>query len=281
MTVTRFATVFALLLLAGTPAGAAPAKAPAALTRPGLPHRTVEFTAADDAPLTGWWFPARDSGAVVVVCPRREGTMADLLPIVHEFSRQDLSVFTFDYRDLGPGGPRDADSLKYVVFASRWVDDAVAASREARRLAPGRHVFLWGQDVGGAVAVAAGARDRDVADGVICESLFRSSFDQLARNGTQQIPGVNERQRALIFPPDEPISSVPRLTVPLLVFVLGKDTVVPVKETNDVTRRSRSLIDKEQLPASGHAGAEQSLGYFERIASFIRYIGSLGPPRVR
>ena len=60
------------------------------------------------------------------------GLTADLLPVVSEFASRGFTVMTFDYRDFGPAGPGEADSLVQLAFASRWVNDAEGALRYAR-----------------------------------------------------------------------------------------------------------------------------------------------------
>lgn len=238
-----------------------------------VPFEPVSFPAArDSAELSGWWFPAGDSAAVALLCSHSSGSMADLLPSVKEFHRRGFSVLTFDYRDFGPGGVGETDSLNHVVFASRWVDDTEGAMRYARRRAPGRAVLAWGHDIGGASAVAAAARDRRLVDALVVGNLFTTSQDLLYQNGTSQIPGVPERQRALVRGADEPISAVPMLHTPMLVILAGRDSQWPIEKTRPVVQRSLSRIDRWSLPDAGHEGVEATPGYYDRIANWFKGI---------
>ncbi|MFN8586772.1 MAG: alpha/beta hydrolase [Candidatus Eisenbacteria bacterium] len=278
----RWAAVVGLLLTCAAPAqavspGAKHAQDP---KRTGLPYESVTFPSTrDSVELNGWWFDQPTGAPVVVICSRGHGTMADLLPSVRELAQRGMAVLTFDYRDFGPGTPGPSDSLAQVIFASRWVNDAEGALRFARRKAPGRLVFVWGQDLGSAVAVAAASRAKSNADGVACEGLFRTAQEQIRWNGTSQDVEVQRRHRRLVDGSDEPVSSVPMLQVPLWVVYAGKDEVTPPNVTRDVTRYNLSVIERWSLPAAGHDGVELTPGYFDRLVKWIRSIAAvLAPP---
>lgn len=276
------APLLAAALLAASPAFAVTPGAEHALDpkQAGLPFEAVTFrSAADSVALSGWWFDGPAKSPVIVCCPRGRGTMADLLPSVRELVRRGFTVMTFDYRDFGPGGPGEADSLANLVFASRWVHDALGALRHARAHAAGRPVFAWGQDLGGPVAVAAASREWASVDAVAVEGLFRTSLEQVERNGTAQIPGVQRQHRLYVDARDEPVSSVPVLRVPLFVVLAGKDDVTPPEVTKRLTMRSLSIVDHWPLPAAAHDGAELTPGYFDRVAGWFKRIAVQLPPR--
>lgn len=275
-------TLIAAALLAAVPAFAVTPGRTHALdpARTGLPFEAVTFvSSADSVKLSGWWFDGPARSPVIVCCPRGRGTMADLLPSVRELVRRGFTVMTFDYRDFGPGGAGEADSLANLVFASRWVHDALGALRFAKARAGARPVFAWGQDVGGPVAVAAASREWTSVDAVAVEGMFRTSLEQVEQNGTAQIPGVQKAHRLAVEARDEPISSVPVLRVPLFVVLAGKDDVTPPDVTRRVTMRSVSIIDHWALPNAGHDGAELAPGYFDRLAGWFKRIAALLPPR--
>ncbi|MBI5168254.1 MAG: hypothetical protein HZA61_02075 [Candidatus Eisenbacteria bacterium] len=279
----RRAACVALLALATSPVFAVTPSNQHALDpkRTGLPFEAVTFhSTRDSVELEGWWFPARPGAPVVVACARGKGTMADLLPSVRELASRGFGVMTFDYRDFGPGSIGEADTLRTLIFASRWVNDAEGALHFARRRAAGALVFAWGQDLGGQVAVAAAARNRGNADGVACEGLFRTAQEQLRWNGTSSDPDAVRQHRMLVDGSDEPLSAVSMLQVPLFVVYAGKDDVTPPNVTRDITRRSLSIIDRLALPNAGHDGAELSPGYFDQLAGWMRRIATaLGAPQ--
>ncbi len=271
----RALLVLAAALLAAAPAFAVAPSSEYAIdpARTGLPFESISFpSAVDSVTLSGWWFDGPAKSPVVVFFDRGRGNMADLLPAVRDLGRRGFTVMTFDYRDFGPGGPGEADSLANLVFASRWVNDGEGALRYARARAGDRPVFAWGQDLGGPVALAAAARDWHAVDGVAVEGLFRTSLEQIEQNGTAQIPGVQRMHRLYVDPRDEPISAVPVLRVPLFVVLAGKDEVTPPDVTDRVALRSLSIIDRWKIPAAKHDGAELTPGYFDKIAAWFKFI---------
>lgn len=270
----RLATALALLGLLGvSPAFAVEPSSRYAMDpkRTGLVFEDVSFPAAtDSARIHGWWFPAAAPAPVVVLCPRGKGNMADLLPVVIEFARRGFAVLTFDYRDFGPGGSGAADSLRNVVFASRWVDDAEGAFRFARVRAKDQTVFGWGQDLGAAVAFTVTGRERRLVDGIAIEGIFRSTEEYLAILGLSQDPEVMRRHRALVRPMDEPNVVVSRAYVGLFLVLAGKDDVTPAATTLELLGTARPGPQRYFLPEAGHEGAERTPGYFDRIAEWFR-----------
>jgi pimeloyl-ACP methyl ester carboxylesterase len=239
----------------------------------GLLVHAVRFPSArDSVMLNGWWFEGPAKSSVVVLCPRGQGTMADLLPAVTEFARRGFTVMTYDLRDFGPAGPGDVDSLRDVIFASRWVDDTEGAFRYARAHADSQAVFAWGQDLGGPLAVAATARNRHPVDALVVEGLFRTAQEQILWNGTSQAPGVAYRHRQLVDVLDDPLSAVANLRVPLMVILAMKDTVTPAEVTDGVTGRSLSRIDRWRLPTAGHDDAMRVPGYFDKLAGWYKLL---------
>lgn len=239
--------------------------------RTGLPFEEITFASAGDSvKLSGWWFDGPAKAPVVVCCPRGTGTMADLLPSVRELVQRGFCVMTFDYRDFGPGGPGDTDSLRTLIFATRWVYDAQGAFAFARTRGAGRLVFAWGQDLGGPVALAVGARDARLVDAIAVEGLFRTAIEQVESNGTAPIPGVLPQHRLQVDTRDEPIATVPILHVPLLAIIAMKDDVTPPEITKRLVTQSLSRIDRWVIPGAGHDGAELTPGYFDRLAGWYK-----------
>lgn len=277
MTARRAAAALLVVFAAGAaPAARAvtPADRHAALPARAMKAEPVTFRSAarDTVALDGWWFAGDGKGPVLVVFSRGSGTMADQLPSVGEFLARGFSVLTFDYRDFGPGRPAAPDTLRHLLFASRWVDDGVGAARYARSRAGERAVFGWGQDLGSAVGVAVAARPGRPLDAVAVEGLWHSALEQLRQNGTYQIPGVPEMHRRLVRGNDDPVSAVPTLQVPLFVVIAAKDDVTPPAITRMVARRSNSIIEQYMLDEAAHDGAEKTAGYHDAIAGWFRQI---------
>ena len=242
----------------------------------GMAWASVTFKSTrDEIDLSGWWFDGRPDTPVLVLFDRGRGNMGDLLPVAAEFVARGFSVMTFDYRDFGPAGPGAVDTLVQLAFASRWVNDAEGALRFARTKAGKRPVFAWAQDIGGAVAVAAAARDRHNVDAVACEGMFRTLPELLRLRGLAQVTGVPERHRFLVEGPDEPVTSMGSLIVPLHVTVALKDEEWPATVTQEVTRHSLSRIDRWIVPDATYEGIEKTPGYFDRLGGWFTRIAGM------
>ncbi len=258
--------------------GLAHARTPASL---GLHGEDVSFPAADSARVTGWWFPGPARAPVIVIASRGSGTMADMLPAAKEFLARGFGVLAFDYRGFGPHASAAAvDSLRYIVFNSQWVDDMEGALRYARRRGSAQ-VFAWGQDLGSVVALAAAARGRGRCDAVAVEGLFGTAQEALMANGTSVLRDVELRHRRLVRRGDEAISAVARLRSPLFVVLAGRDEVTPAAATRTILARAASLDVVWELPEAGHAGAEATPGYFDRLAAWFKGRADAPPMRLR
>jgi pimeloyl-ACP methyl ester carboxylesterase len=278
----------AVAWLAATLLASCCATLPAAAVEPGASHERlpadydlvgedVTFAATDSVPVAGWWFAGAKDAPVVVVASRGAGTMANVLPVVKEFHARGFHVLTFDYRGFGPSGSAAArDSLRYIVFSSRWVDDMAGALRYARQRG-GRHVFAWGQDLGSAVALAGAARDARYCDAVAVEGLFRTSQEYLLANGTSVVEDIMARHRRIVTGGDEPFSAAAKLRVPLFAILAAKDDVTPPAGTKAIVIRDRVRVDTWLIPNAGHAGAEQTPGYFDRLVTWFKQWTALPP----
>jgi hypothetical protein len=284
--------LLALALLAGPspapPARLAPGPAPALAVEPGASHARlpkdlglaadpVSFPAADSVAVAGWWFQGPRDTAVIVLAPHATGTMADLLPAAKEFLSRGFGVLTFDYRGFGPpapgrtagADPAAADSLRSIVFASAWVEDMLGALRYARAHTR-RHVFAWGQDLGSAVALAAAARERPSCDGVAIEGVFRTAEDVLLANGTAVDHDLEIRHRRLVRGADNPIAAASRVQAPIFAVLAGKDEVTPPDVTFEVVKDAPRGCTMWKIPGAGHAGLEQTPGYYDRLVRWFK-----------
>lgn len=242
----------------------------------GLAWSAVSFKSTrDGADVNGWWFTGKPDAPVLVLFDRDSGNMGDRLPAAAAFVARGFNVMTFDYRDFGPAGPGAVDTLVQLTFASRWVNDAEGALRFARTRAGKQPVFAWTQDIGGAVAVAAAARDAHNVDAIACEGMFRTLPELLRARGLAQVPGVPERHRFLVETADEPSSTVGSLVIPLHVTVAVKDETWSASVTQDMTSHTLSRVDRWILPDAKYAGIEKTPGYYDRLGAWFTRIASM------
>jgi len=140
----------------------------------GLRYESVSFPSPDGPPLHGWFFPAATAAAhgTVVHCHGNAGNISGHFEHVYWLPARGWNLLCFDYRGYGesPGRPSRRGTI----------DDAHAAVDFALRRGAGRgeRVVLFGQSIGGSVAIVVAAERHDLA-GVAVEGAF-PSYRQIA-----------------------------------------------------------------------------------------------------
>jgi alpha-beta hydrolase superfamily lysophospholipase len=243
---------------APTPAGANPPEA-------------VTIDVGAGARVAGEWFAGSVDTLVVVVAPRAPARDPARAEAAEAFRAAGFSVLTFDYRDVDSKTGTLPDSVRFVVYASRWVDDMVGALRFAReRTGPRGRVFAWGQETGSNVAIAAAGRSEGLADAVVVEGLFRNVGEHLDLLGTGVMPEIVQQHRRLVLDKDQPATAMSRYAGPVFVVMAGRDSVTPVMTTKDVYRGRRALTEIFSLPEAGHGDAAKEPGYYRTVANWLR-----------
>ena len=239
----------ALLLLVVGRAHAATASGP----RPGTashaePPAAMSFLSPDSTRLTGTWYSGPKGAPVLVLVPRGRRPDPGLDSLALLFQQRGFSAMTFALRDPAPADA-EKDSLRYLILASRWVEDVVGALRAARaRSDSTMHLFVWGQGMGGVLAVAAIARIPGVCDALAAEQLYRTTDDAMKLNGTFVIPEAIQIRNLHLYPPDEPISAAARLNIPALAVLTGPDAGTPRDLTLQVLSRDRGRVERWKRP---------------------------------
>lgn len=235
----------------------------------GAKWEEARFKSADGTGLTGLWFPAAREPAkgVVVQFHGNAQNMTSHFLSVWWLALEGWHVLAFDYRGFGASeGKKDLDGS---------VADGAAALAYARSRAPGLPLVVFGQSLGGALALA--SLDRDGGDGlaaVVLESTF-SSYIGIARDKlklswlTRPIRGplayafVSDRYR-----PSRLASR--RKAVPLAVLHAVEDPVVPYDQGRFLYKAAAGPKEWWEVPR-GHAEAFTTHGaeYRPRLLKFL------------
>jgi hypothetical protein len=136
-----------------------------------LRYQDVQFMASDGTALTGWWIPANRPRGTVVYCHGNAGNIGTLAHLAPEFVRRGFNVLLWDYRGYGRSAGRPSEKGLY--------DDARAAYDAAEAMSGKLPIILYGNSLGGAVAVQL-ARDRSPA-GLVVQGAFASAADMARR----------------------------------------------------------------------------------------------------
>jgi fermentation-respiration switch protein FrsA (DUF1100 family) len=182
-------------------------------------------------------------------------------------TRDGFDVMTFDYE--GYGGSEGRPSPR------RCVADGLAAVRYARKISrnPRGGVALFGQSLGGAVAVVVAAKDPEVR-GVVVEAAF-ATYRSMARD-------VLERSAFTwilvpIFPlfvgnAEDPLRFVDKIAPRPVLFVHGdKDNVVPLKMSEILYKKAKEPKALWIVPGANHLGCRRQAGeeYEKRLSDFF------------
>jgi hypothetical protein len=135
----------------------------------GFAGEAIKFYSGDGTPLTGLFFPAAaPSRGTVVHFHGNAENMTAFFPYSAWLAKEGYNVFIFDYRGYGAsGGKPDLDGL---------VADGKAALQHALKL-PGAEtgrMIVFGQSLGGAIAVAAVAESGFKPAAMVLEGTFYS-----------------------------------------------------------------------------------------------------------
>ncbi len=135
-----------------------------------LQFQDVFFTAEDETKLHGWYCPANNPRAVVLVAHGNAGHVASRAPWLRYLQAgARVSVFMFDYRGYGR-----SEGTPTVEWA---IQDATAARAKLRELASIKdsEMLLMGESLGGSIVIqlAADSPPR----GLILQSTFSSLRD--------------------------------------------------------------------------------------------------------
>lgn len=135
----------------------------------GLKYETIKFASEDGTPLTGLFFPAAGVPlATVVDFHGNAQNMTAHFPYSAWLAAEGFNVFIVDYRGYGASGGKA--SLDGVVM------DARASLAHALKLPGARpdKIVVFGQSLGGAVAVAAVAESGFRPAALVVEGTFYS-----------------------------------------------------------------------------------------------------------
>lgn len=134
-----------------------------------IPFEQLHFPTADGETLHGWFVPAPESRATVLLFHGNAGSIAHRLPWLPMFRELHLSALLFDYRGYGAstGKPSEEGTYADADAAWRWLT-------EAWKIPPER-IVLIGESLGGAVAARLASRVRPAA--LVLHSAFTSVPD--------------------------------------------------------------------------------------------------------
>jgi len=182
-------------------------------TDAGLRYEEVWFNATDGVKLNGWYVPAEQPRATVLLCHGNAGNISDRLDLLHVMNRMGLNAFIFDYRGYGrsEGKPTEKGTYADAEGAWRWLTE--------EKKIPAEQIILAGHSLGGPIAAWVAREHRP--GGLVLEGSFTSMLD-LARGMYPWLP-----VRWLLRFRYDTAEYVSGVTCPLLVVHSREDETVP------------------------------------------------------
>ncbi|MEO0292686.1 MAG: alpha/beta hydrolase [candidate division WOR-3 bacterium] len=178
----------------------------------GIDFEDVNFSSRDHVLLNGWFFKGI-SKKVILFCHGNFGNISSGIEIVRELNLMRYNVFIFDYRGFGKSdGIPTERGLYYDALG------AISYLRE--RGFKKNEIVLFGNSLGGAVAIFVGSVIRDLG-GIIIDSTFQS-----IRSLSYDIFGFHF-PRFLISNRFESIKRIKKIRAPKLIIHSEEDDLIP------------------------------------------------------
>jgi fermentation-respiration switch protein FrsA (DUF1100 family) len=230
----------------------------------GMAFEDVRLVAGDGVALGAWWIPSPRSRGALVFAHGNAGNMGDRVDKLRLFRALGLSVLAFDYRGYGrsEGRPSEGGTARDMDAAVAWVRDAKGVPLE-------RTVF-YGESLGGAVAIAAAARECPGA--LVVESTFTSVRD-MARRHYPFVPGW------LVRIGYDSRSRIAALACPKLILHGPRDSIVPFAMGEELFRAASEPKRFARLAGDHNSGGilESPEAYQAFAALLHDVLGELPP----
>jgi len=222
-------------------------------------HVDQWFTTSDGVRLHGWFFPAREAGAPLLIwCHGNAGNLLERAPMAAEIARRGVSALVFDWRGYGRSDGRPTElGLRRDALAA--YDFAVATLN-----AKPDSIVMYGESLGGPYAAFV-AKERTVRCVII-----ENSFPSLAALG-------NALYRPIPLGWSAPFALTTTrwlnaAGVPVLVMHGRRDAVIPYPlgiELYEGLRVRKELLVSE---TAGHCEipSVEPERYYETVVRFIR-----------
>lgn len=241
----------------------------------GLEYHPVEFKAADGTALFAWFLPARDKprGTVLYL----HGNAENISTHFHNVAwmpAAGFNVLALDYR--GYGGSEGTPTLEGVQLDI----DAAMRTLLARRDVDPQRIIIFGQSLGGALAIhyVAHSDYRANVRAIVVDSAF-SDYRRIVRDKAASFFLTWPFQWLLPQTVDNnfsPAASVHAIAPIPLLFIHGeRDAIVPLEHSRRLFERAAEPKELWIVPEAGHIQAVRKKDVRKRLARFLQH--QVGP----
>ena len=236
----------------------------------GIKAEDIFFHNRDGNRLHGWFLPARGEavGTVLFLHGNAENISSHIAS-VYWLPAESFNVFLPDYRGYGQseGNP----TMGGLIDDS---EDALAWLMASGRVDP-RRIVLFGQSLGGAVALNVASREanRSKLQALIVDSTF-SSFPEIVRDKLRVFWVTWVLQYPLtMFTSNRysPIAAVKKLDgLPLLILHGENDEIVPAYHSPRLFEAAGEPKELWMVPGAAHIEALRRQEYRARFVNFLK-----------
>jgi hypothetical protein len=224
-----------------------------------LRFQNIFFAAADGTKLHGWYCPANNPRAVVLVAHGNAGHVASRAPWLRYLqARARVSVFMFDYRGYGRS--------EGTPTVEGTIQDATAARSKLCKLAGIKEseMLLMGESLGGAIVVQLAAKS--APQGLILQSTF-SSFRDVADVHYPRLSWLVPRNKL------DSTAQITSFRGPLLQSHGTSDRTIPFSSGEKLFRAANEPKEFVAIENAGHNNWLTD-AYLKKLEEFITQVSS-------
>jgi len=178
----------------------------------GIEYDDILFNTKDNVRLNGWLVRAPNSKGTILFAHGNGGNIGHCLDKIAFFNKLGFNVFTFDYRGYGKSQGSSSEKGLYL--------DIKAAYKFINDKNLGVPIVVYGESLGGAIAIDLAARNDITIAGLIVEGTF-TSIEDMAKTIYPMLPGF------LLKTKFDSIGKISKIKVPKLHFHAQDDNIVP------------------------------------------------------
>jgi uncharacterized protein len=236
----------------------------------GLTYETV-WLPMPVGQIESWWIPATPHAPVVLYFHGNSSNLGDLVNRAHRLHQLGVAVLLIDYRGYGrSSGAFPSEASVYEDAAAAW-----HYLTQTRQIAPNR-IVLYGQSLGGAVAIELALRHPDAA-GLIVESTFTSMRSMVA----WRLPVPLLPFDWLLTQRFDSLSKVGLLQVPILLIHGMADETIPASMSQTLFTAAPQPKQLLLIPGANHNNLAQQGGevYLQTLKAFIQRFAAQSIPQ--
>ncbi|HIK15415.1 MAG TPA: alpha/beta fold hydrolase [Leptolyngbyaceae cyanobacterium M33_DOE_097] len=228
----------------------------------GLKYQDVWLTASQKERLHGWWIPAKQPDAPVMLYFHHNAiNIGANVSQALQFHKLGYSIFLFDYRGFGQSeGAFPTESQVY--------EDAQAAWNylvQERRIPPNQ-IIIYGHSVGGAIAIDLAAKHPE-AGALVVQSSFTSMRDMTKRFGLYWLFPVEFLLRQHF----ESLEKMKSVRMPVLIITGTEDLQIPVAMGERLYEAAPEFKQLIVVQGGGHDN-HLSKQYKRRFNQFVEQV---------